>query len=72
MQIQSQFTSLNNNNDYFTYQSVASDSQTEYLYTYESYEPFNEADLKINNYLFNKRYASYFRTVQPKNYHSKA
>ena len=65
-------TSLNNNNDYFNYQSVSSDSQTEYLYTYESYEPFNEADLKINgNSRFNKRYASYFRTIQPKNHHSK-
>jgi hypothetical protein len=64
--------SLDKHNDYFNYQSLSSDSQKEYLYTYESYEPFGEVELKINgNSRFNKRYASYFRTIQPKNHHSK-
>ena len=64
--------SLDKHNDYFNYQSLSSDSQKEYLYTYESYEPFREVELKINgNSRFNKRYASYFRTIQPKNHHSK-
>ena len=65
-------TSLNKNNDYFNYMSVSSNSQTEYLYNDNTYEAFNEVDLKINgNSRFNKRYASYFRTIQPNTYHSK-
>ena len=64
--------SLSKNNDYFNYQSESSNSQTEHLYTYDTYEPFGEVDLKINgNSRFNKRSATYFRTVQPKQYHSK-
>lgn len=65
-------SSLSKNNDYFNYQSESSNSQTEHLYTYDSYEPFGEVDLKINgSSRFNKRSATYFRTVQPKQYHSK-
>tara|TARA_B100000686_G_scaffold32208_1_gene33703 strand:- start:476 stop:844 length:369 start_codon:yes stop_codon:yes gene_type:complete len=52
--------------------SVSSNSQTEYLYNNNTYEPFKEVDLIINgNSRFNKRYATYFRTIQPKTHHSK-
>ena len=65
-------TSLSKNNDYFNYMSVSSNSQTEYLYNNNTYEPFKEVDLIINgNSRFNKRYATYFRTIQPKTHHSK-
>ena len=65
-------TSLAKNNDYFNYMSKSTDSQTENLYGSPVYEPFNEGELFINgNSRFNKRKATYFRTIQPNMYHSK-
>ncbi len=65
-------SSLTKNNDYFNYLSESASSQNEYIYTYTAYEPFNEAELLLNgNSRFNKRKATYFRTVQPNTYHSK-
>lgn len=64
--------SLTKNNDYFNYTSESGSSQTEHIYTNTAYEPFNEAELILNgNSRFNKRNATYFRTVQPYTYHSR-
>ena len=66
-------SSLNKNNDYFNYMSalVRSSPSIEYLYGSEIHEPFSEAELFINgNSRFNKRKATYFRTIQPLNHHS--
>jgi|TARA_B110000259_G_scaffold137948_1_gene155289 hypothetical protein len=63
---------LDNSNDYFNYTSIQNNSQKEYLYGNEIYEPFSKAELFINgNSRFNKRNATYFRTIQPLNHHSK-
>lgn len=65
-------SSLTKNNDYFNYTSESGSSQTEYIYTNTAYEPFNEAELFLNgNSRFNKRKATYFRTVQPYIHHSR-
>lgn len=64
-------TSLDYNNDYFNYQSISTSSQ-DYLYTLTNNEPFNEAEMFFDgNSRFNKRKATYFRTIQPSTYHSK-
>lgn len=64
-------TSLDYNNDYFNYQSISTSSQ-DYLYTLTNNEPFNEAEIFFDgNSRFNKRKATYFRTIQPSTYHSK-
>jgi hypothetical protein len=63
---------LNKNNDYFNYSIQSANSQEEYLYAAKVYEPFKNAELFMNgNSRFNKRNATYFRTIQPLNYHSK-
>ena len=64
--------SMNKNNDYFNYQTLSSSSQNDYLYGNETNEPFDEAEIFFDgNSRFNKRKASYFRTIQPLNHHSK-
>ena len=64
-------SSITKNNDYFNYQSISTSSQ-DYLYTLTNNEPFNEAEMFFDgNSRFNKRKATYFRTIQPSTYHSK-
>ena len=66
--------SIAHKNDYFNYMSelVTSSPRIEYLYGSEIHEPFSEAELFINgNSRFNKRKATYFRTIQPLNHHSR-
>ena len=63
--------SINKNNDYFNYMSIGN-NYNEKLYTQNSYDGFDEVELILNGTSrFNKRKASYFRTIQPYNHHSK-
>ena len=56
---------LNNNNDYFNYQSTEK-LDIEYIYGYITYESFKTAKLEMNNIdRFDAREASYFRLCQP-------
>lgn len=65
-------SSITKNNDYFNYQTESGSSQNEYLNASLTNEPFNEAELIFEgNSRFNKRKATYFRTIQPLNHHSK-
>ena len=59
-----------NGNDYFNY-TANSDQFTEYLFTDKYYEHFSKATIILEgNERFSKRNASYFRTLQPHNYHT--
>ena len=65
-------SSIGKNNDYFNYMSVSTNSQNDNLYASTTHEPFNEAEILFDgNLRFNKRNATYFRTMQPKQYHSR-
>ena len=58
-------------NDYFNYTSNHS-SYKDYLLTHQENDPFDNATILFdNNERFPKRSASYFRTVQPLNHHSR-
>jgi len=62
--------SIKSNNDYFNYHTDFSGNK-EYLRAIESYEPFSDAELFINgSSRFSKKNASYFRTMQPYQYHT--
>ncbi len=62
---------LSNGNDYFNYSTLNSNN-IEYVGGYPSNEPFSHATLTFNGIdRFNKQRASYFRTIQPINYHKR-
>ena len=62
---------MNNGNDYFNY-STLSNINAEYVGGYQSNEPFSQGVLSFNGIdRFSKQRASYFRTIQPLNYHSR-
>ena len=65
------YKSITENNDYFNYMTDNS-SNIEYLFGNKQYESFSDVELFINgNSRFEKRNASYFRTIQPYQYHTK-
>lgn len=58
-------------NDYFNFTSNH-DKYKEYVGTFETIEPFDYATILFeNSERFSKRPASYFRTIQPLNHHSR-
>jgi len=60
-----------NGNDYFNYSSTHTNYK-DYISTNMSYEPFDNATILFNNNeRFSKRPATYFRMVQPLNFHSR-
>lgn len=64
-------TNMLNGNDYFNY-STLSNSNVEYVGGYPSNEPFSHATITFNGInRFDKQRASYFRTIQPINHHSR-
>tara|TARA_B110000211_G_C14043821_1_gene537998 strand:- start:411 stop:1721 length:1311 start_codon:yes stop_codon:yes gene_type:complete len=65
-------SSIEKNNDYFNYMSKSNNSCTDYLNASKTYDAFNEAEILFEgNSRFNKRKATYFRTIQPLQYHSR-
>ena len=65
------YKSITQNNDYFNYMTDNS-SNIEYLFGNKQYESFSDVELFINgSSRFDKRNASYFRTIQPYQYHTK-
>jgi len=65
--------SLSNGNDYFNYSTENYDSsRVEFVGSYPSNEPFSTCKLIFNGMdRFQEQKASYFRCIQPNNYHSK-
>tara|TARA_B110000259_G_C13977871_1_gene387432 strand:+ start:60 stop:1334 length:1275 start_codon:yes stop_codon:yes gene_type:complete len=64
-------SALSNGNDYFNY-STLTNTNVEYVGGYPSNEPFSHATINFNGInRFDKQRASYFRTVQPINYHTR-
>ncbi len=65
------YKSIKHNNDYFNYMTDNSNN-IEYLFGNKQYESFSDVELFINgSSRFDKRNASYFRTIQPYQYHTK-